>query len=479
MKPWRIGLWLVFGLALGALLLLGQESATEQLINEILFRSQAYDILRELSDELGARLSTIAACERAVAFAEEHFRRAGTVNVHREPFTMLGWEAEALTAEVVEANRQLHLIAYVDTPSVETTASVVDLGEGSAEDFTRYQGQLAGKILLVGRGEAPRTLEEYLASFLAVPGIVARAKAVGAAALLLVHFQPGQTLYQTVALFGELAPLAVFGLSREDGLWLRRRLAAGKESTVRLRALNRIRGQATSYNVVAEVRGTEWPEEIVVVGAHLDSIGLGAGALDNGAGTAAVLDLAGIIAQQPLRRTVRFVLFTGEEEGCVGASAYMRAHAGELDQIVAMVNMDTGAGRVIAYENTGRPDVGARLEALVEKLGPLGPKEVKPGQTWYSDHGPFVRAGVPAFFLLQETASYETYIHTAADTFDKVNPADYRAAQAVLAATVAEIANAAERFARRWSREEMAALLEATGESKNLEIFGIPIWPLN
>lgn len=479
MKTRRVGVWLMLGLVFGALLLIAQQSATEQLINEVLFRSQAYDILRQLSDEVGVRLSTTAACERAVAFAEEHFRRAGAANVHREAFTMIGWEAEALTAEVVEANRQLHLIAYADTPSVETTASVVDLGEGSEEDFARYRGQLVGKILLVGRGEVPRTLDEYLAAYLAVPGIVARAAAADAAAVMLVHFQPGQTLYQTVVSFGEVAPLAVFRVSREDGLWLRRRLEAGRESSARLQATNCICAQATSYNVVAEVPGTEWPEEILVVGAHLDSIGLGAGALDNGAGTAAVLELARIITQQPLRRTVRFVLFTGEEEGCVGSTAYVRAHAQELDQILAMVNMDMGAGRVIAYENTGRPGVGARLEALVEKLGPLGPKEVKQGQTWYSDHGPFVRAGVPAFFLLQETAGYQAYIHTAADTFDKVSPADYRAAQAVLAATVAEIANATERFARRWSREEMEALLEATGESKNLETLGIPTWPLN
>jgi carboxypeptidase Q len=133
----------------------------------------------------------------------------------------------------------------------------------------------------------------------------------------------------------------------------------------------------------------------------------------------------------------------------------------------------------VAYENTGRPDVAAPLEKLVAKFGPLGPREVRQGQSWYSDHGPFVLAGVPAFFLMQETSEYEPYIHTQADTFDKVNPDDYRAAQAVLAATVVEIANLPERFARRWSKQEMRDLLERTGEVKVLRELGISLWPLD
>jgi len=456
-----------------------QSDATAWVINQVLFESRAYELLRELSDDIGGRLSTTAAAERAVGWAEEQFRRAGASNFRREPFPMLGWESEALLAEVTETRRPVQMLAYAATPSLETAAAVIDLGEGTEQEFSRQAGKLNGKVLLVGSGQPPRNLEEYLAAYLAVPGIVERAKQERAAALLLVHFQPGQVLYQSVALSGRTTPVAAFRVTREDGLWLRRRIASGQPTTLRIRSINRIREAATSWNVVAEVPGTEKPEEIVLVGAHLDSIGPGAGTLDDGAGVAALLDLARILRQQPAKRTVRFALFMGEEEGLLGSFAYVRQHRDELDLIVAMVQMDTGAGRVVAYENTGRPDVAARLEKLVAKFGPLGPREVRQGQSWYSDHGPFVLVGVPAFFLMQETSEYEGYIHTQADTFDKVNPDDYRAAQAVLAATVVEIANLPERFARRWSKQEMRDLLERTGEVKVLRELGISPGPLD
>ncbi|MFQ5777666.1 MAG: M20/M25/M40 family metallo-hydrolase [Terriglobia bacterium] len=476
--PWA-GVLLV--LLLAATVATGQQNATERALNEVLFRSRAYELLRHLSDEIGGRLSTSPAAERAVAWAEEEFRRAGTTAVHREPFPMLGWESLELSAEVVKPNHSIHLTPYANTPSLETTAPVVDLGRGTAAEFAEKKEALAGSLLLVGSGEAPQNLEEYLSAYLQVPGIVARAVEARAATLLLVHFQPGQILYQTVASSGRAAPLPIFRVTREDGLWLRRRLAAGEPTALRVRSRTRLRPQAQSWNVVAEVRGSEQPEEIVLVGAHLDSIGAGTGALDNGAGSAALLDLARLLSRSEAlrpRRTVRFVLFTGEEEGIVGSMQYVRAHKEELDRIVAMVNMDTGAGRVVAYENTGRPDVEARLKALVSKLGPLGPRAVRLGQSWYSDHGPFVLAGVPAFFLLQDTSEYETYIHTQADTFDKVDPDDYRAACAVLAATVVEIANLPERFARRWTREEIRRLLAQTGEDRVLQTLGLPLWSL-
>ncbi len=480
MKRFSAKAWLAI-LLLGCLggVAVAQSDATAWVINQVLFDSRAYELLRELSDDIGRRLSTTSAAERAVTWAEEQFRRAGAANIRREPFSMLGWESEALLAEVTETRRPIQMLAYAATPSLETAAAVMDLGEGTEQEFSRQVGKLKGKVLLVGSGQPPRNLEEYLSAYLAVPGIVERARKEQAAAVLLVHFQPGQVLYQTVALSGKMTPLPVFRVTREDGLWLRRRVASGQPTTLRIRSLNRIREAATSWNVVAEIPGTEKPEEIVLVGAHLDSIGPGAGTLDDGAGVAALLDLARILRLQPAKRTVRFALFTGEEEGLLGSFAYVQQHRDELDRIVAMVQMDTGAGRVVAYENTGRPDVAARLEKLVAKFGPLGPREVRPGQSWYSDHGPFVLAGIPAFFLMQETSEYEPYIHTQADTFDKVNPDDYRAAQAVLAATVVEIANLSERFARRWSKQEMRDLLERTGEVKVLRELGISPWPLD
>src|SRR6266513_1731799 len=190
------------------------------------------------------------------------------------------------------------------------------------------------------------------------------------------------------------------------------------------------------YNTVAEIRGSEKPDEVVILGAHLDSWDLGTGSTDNGTGSMAVLEAARTLAKLNLKpkRTIRFVLFTGEEEGLVGSAKYAYAHKDELEKISAVLVHDTGTGRVLTL---GLHDNYQDREIVDQVLAPL--KELKlleptMRRTFGTDHASFDDVGVPGVFVVQDGAEYNQTHHSQSDTFDKVWKDDLNQGAQVLAA---------------------------------------------
>src|SRR5438874_7744154 len=190
------------------------------------------------------------------------------------------------------------------------------------------------------------------------------------------------------------------------------------------------------YNTVGEIRGSEKPDEVVMLGAHLDSWDLGTGSTDNGTGSAAVLEAARALAKLDLKpkRTIRFVLFSGEEEGLVGSKRYVEAHKNELEKISAVLVHDTGTGRVLTL---GLHDNYQDREIVDQVLAPL--KELKlleptMRRTFGTDHASFDDVGVPGFFVVQDGAEYNQTHHSQSDTFDKVWKDDLNQGAQVLAA---------------------------------------------
>jgi Zn-dependent M28 family amino/carboxypeptidase len=224
---------------------------------------------------------------------------------------------------------------------------------------------------------------------------------------------------------------------------------------------NRVGGPGEAQNVVAEIRGSERPDEIVLLGAHLDSWDLGTGALDNGVNCALVVDVARVIASGPRpKRTIRFVLFTGEEAGLLGSHGYARAHRAELDRHVAVVIHDIGDGRITGYYTNGRPDIDAAVRAVLEPVAARGAGGVNEEAILGTDNFDFLLEGVPNLVANQETARYLADYHAESDTFDKVDPELARGNAAIAAVTVLGLANAPARIGPRQSRAEIARLLE-------------------
>jgi hypothetical protein len=209
-------------------------------------------------------------------------------------------------------------------------------------------------------------------------------------------------------------------------------------------------GPLVAYNTVGELRGSDKPDEFVVVGAHLDSWDLGQGTTDNGTGTCVVLETARLLAKcgAPLRRTVRFVLFTGEEEGLHGSRAYVRQHKDDMAHTSAAVVHDTGTGRVVGVTLQGHEASKPILEAELASLKAVGVEDISLRSMGGSDHMSFEGAGVPGFMFRQDPAEYRLTHHSQSDTLDKAREPDLIQGAEVMAVVAARLANRAEMLPR-------------------------------
>lgn len=197
------------------------------------------------------------------------------------------------------------------------------------------------------------------------------------------------------------------------------------------------------YNTVAEIRGTDQPGEVVILGAHLDSWDLGTGTTDNGTGSMVVLEAARAIAQSGVKpkRTIRFILFTGEEEGLLGSAAYAAQHASTADSIQAVLVLDNGTGMITGQALQGRNQDEQLWKDLLAPMMSLGAKNVREGNKGGTDHLSFIPYGVPGWNFDQESRGYNHTHHSQVDTYDHAVPGDLTQASAVMAVTAYELAN--------------------------------------
>ncbi|HEY3020748.1 MAG TPA: M28 family peptidase, partial [Solirubrobacteraceae bacterium] len=284
---------------------------------------------------------------------------------------------------------------------------------------------------------------------------------------------PRGLLYRHPVAFGPPLPFPVAVISREQAQRLRRLAAAG-EVRVKLDIENHAGGAYTARNVVAELRGREKPDEIVILGAHLDSWDLGTGANDNGVNAALVIDVARGMKELGVapRRTVRFILWNGEEQGMFGSAAYVLAHAAELDRHVMTVTFDIGSGRTHGFFLSGREELRKPVEAALAPVAGLGPFTLLPDGIDGTDNFDFLLSGVPNLVANQDAAPYLPDYHASSDTFDKVDAREAQANAAIAAALVWGIADAPERAGRRQTRAEVEKLIRATKLEEQMRAFG-------
>jgi Zn-dependent M28 family amino/carboxypeptidase len=268
-----------------------------------------------------------------------------------------------------------------------------------------------------------------------------------------------------------MAPPAAV-ISREHGARLAR-LAVQGPVRFRLNLSNTSGGPFESRNVVADIRGRERPDEVVLLGAHLDSWDLGTGAEDNGANSALVIDAARALKNLELqpRRTVRFVLFTGEEQGMWGSAGYVLRHAKEMDKHNAAVIFDIGTGRTQGFFLNGREDLRPSLDKMLSAI-PGFDLTQNPGDALDgTDNLDFLLSGVPNLVANQDAGPYLPNYHAESDTFDKVDARELRANAAVATGLVWALAENPERFGRRQTRDEVRKLLTDTKLDVQMKTF--------
>ncbi|HWH77592.1 MAG TPA: M20/M25/M40 family metallo-hydrolase, partial [Candidatus Binatus sp.] len=242
----------------------------------------------------------------------------------------------------------------------------------------------------------------------------------------------------------------------------------------RLTMPNEVSGPAEQENVVGEIRGYEKPEEVVILGAHLDSWELGTGALDNGCNAALVIEASRAIKAMGAlpKRTIRFVLFGGEEQGTIGSFAYVKSHAAELDKIRAVIIFDAGSGRVSGYSLGGRSDTEPGLNQILKPLETWSVNQHTADASFGTDNFDFLLEGVPTFVANQEISNYLANYHAASDTFDKVDQRELKMNAVIAALTAWGIADRTEPIGKRLTRAELDAIVKQTGLDQQMQLLG-------
>ena len=243
-------------------------------------------------------------------------------------------------------------------------------------------------------------------------------------------------------------PLPQIVVAHEDYALFDRLLASGLAPQVEVNIRNALTTDSVpQWNTVAEIRGTEHPGQVVIVGAHLDSWDLGTGTTDNGTGSMCTLEAARVIARSITlsglapKRTIRFVLFTGEEQGLIGSRKYAEAHAAEMDSIQAVIVLDNGTGAVTGQALQGRADLEGLWRAILAPVATLAADSVVNRNKGGTDHLSFLPYGVPGFNFNQLERGYNHTHHSESDTYDKGLAADLMQASAVMAVSAYALAN--------------------------------------
>ncbi len=434
--------------------------------------------LRVLTDEIGGRVPGTPAMTQAEQWAIAAFKAARADSVHTEEFTIAQSWAEGDTQVNVEAPVQFQVravsIAWI-APLSPTASRVVDVGMGTADDFAKA-GDITGAIVLV-HSKALATWDDLFEEYFSAPGVIERAVKGKALLIAFTATRDYDILYRHInTMNGRMDVIPQVLLAREDALRIARLIAHGEKVQMSVSLPNKVGPTITAHNVIAEIKGSDLANEVVIFGAHLDSWNLGTGALDNGCNAATVIDTVRAIKAAGIhpRRTMRFILYSGEEQGMLGSLAYVRAHRNELDNVTAVYVLDAGDGAFTGFSTQGRKDVDAALAPLLQPFASYKATEVTNDAELGTDNYDFMIEGVPTILPNQETANYLINYHATSDTYDKVDFAQLRKNEAMSAELMVELANMPQRLGPRLTRKQ----IEATFPDTHLDdaMKGFRIW---
>jgi hypothetical protein len=421
------------------------QSTADTIIARELRTSRAYETLGHLTDDIGARLTGSKGAALAVAWTTRQFREWG-LPVANERVMVPHWVRGREEAYLVSAARQNIVLTAIGgsvaTPEAGITADVIEV-DSFDELKTLGTAKLRGKIVFYNNPmdmELVRTHRAFEAYRLAVAfrgAGASRAAEFGARAVVIrsvgsaslrtphtgaLHYDPKQPKIPAAA------------MTAEDAMLIHRLLMRGKRVRMHMLLTPKTLPDVESANVIAELRGSEKPEEIVLIGAHLDSWDLATGAIDDGSGVAMVMETMRLLKEMKLtpRRTIRAVLFMNEENGLRGGLQYAKDHGKEKH--LAAIETDAGGAAPTGFTTTLKGDALTALETRTKPLAAVSSNRFEIADEAGADIEPLTTAGVPGFGLVPEPLHYFDYHHTNADTLDKVDPKELAQDTAAIAA---------------------------------------------
>lgn len=456
-----------------------------RLIAQAMDHSEVMENLRYLSDAIGPRLSGSPAMRRANDWAVERFRSYG-LNARLEAFQFgVTWKRGPASAWLV-APFERPVIAFswawtAGTGGQVRTGPIVRVDINSPDDLAANRDRIRGSWLLLSEpsfvwnpdgpamtaadsAERRAAVERRRAERAAGDTSAAARQRARQFSLdrdqLLVDagvlgvITDGGKEHTLLTMSGSplrISPLPRIVVPHEDYLMFDRQVEAGLAPRIAVSIENTIgTSPVDQWNTIGEIRGSEKPDEVVIVGAHYDSWDLSQGVTDNGASSMAVMEAGRIIQASGLRpkRTIRFILFGGEEEGLIGSRAYAEQHAAEAGKIQAVLVLDNGTGAITGQALQGRTEFEQLWKDLLAPVASLGASNVRPNNKGGTDHLAFIPYGIPAFNYDQISRGYDHTHHSQSDSYDKAVAGDLKQAAAVMAANAYMLANLDELLPR-------------------------------
>ena len=447
-------------------------------IDQALNHSQVMENLQYLTDVIGPRLTGSVAVRRANDWTLERFKSYG-LDAKLESWKFGGtWTRGPIRVRLTAPRaHDVTAASWAWAPGTGErgavrTGPVVRIDATTPDSFATYRSRVKGAWVMtrppapVWNGDGPamtatdsQTQREYFRKVFTpfrdadsltrarmqqfandVPFLLQRAGALG----IVLDAGKEHALLNMSGSPNRILPLPQIVVAHEDYAMFDRLLRASSTPLLAVSVTNELtRDSVPQWNTVAEIRGSEHPGQVVIVGAHLDSWDLGTGGTDNGTGAMCVLEAARAIAQSGLTpgRTIRFVLFTGEEQGLIGSRKYAEAHAAEADSIQAVIVLDNGTGAITGQALQGRTDLEGLWRALLAPVARLGADSVVNRNKGGTDHLSFLPYGVPGFNFNQLERGYNHTHHSQSDTYDMAIAPDLAQASAVMAVSAYELAN--------------------------------------
>lgn len=414
----------------------GYRATANRIIFTAFADSSAWNRLAEMTDKFGNRLSGSESLERTIDWILVQMKNDGLENVHGEKVMVPHWvRGEESAALITPRAAPLHMIGLgrsIGTSTAGITAPVIIVA--SFDELTKRAAEAKGKVVLfdvpfTSYGETVRYRSGAASAAARAGAVAALIRSVSSYSIQNPH--TGAMNYDTT-----IVQIPAAALSVEDALMLHRMINRGEEVVVNLKMSAKTLPDAPSRNIIAEIRGSEIPDEVVVLGGHIDSWDVGQGAMDDGGGVVAAWEALRLMKRLGLkpRRTVRVVAWTNEENGSRGGSGYRDAHRTELDKHVLAMESDNGVFKVLGLGISAGPGGLAMAQDIASLFSPFGANKATDGGS-DADTDPLNALGVPTISPTVDGTRYFWFHHSSGDTMDKLDPHEMAENVAFLAIT--------------------------------------------
>ena len=448
-----------------------------QLTGTMLGETPIEEDLQELCDRIGGRVTGAASNEAAVEWALKKFRQAG-VNARMQPFQMpVLWLAGTTKAKITGTTEFVpNMVAKYQSPPGQYQGALIYVGNGDEENFKSNAALIRNNFVLV-ENDLCFDIGGLFAEYAAAAKVEALADKHGAKGIIFMSSRPKKLLYRFITSKASNNTMPQFVLSREDANRCIRILEDNGRLQIDVKIDAKVGGEFTSNNVIAEIAGSEKPEEVIIIGAHIDSWALGTGANDNGCNVSMMIDIARQMVRLGIvpKRTIRFALWNGEEQGYFGSWAYTKAYEKEMEKHIMALSVDIGSGAISGFFTNGREELVEAVNEVLKPVEALGDFTQLNVPIVGTDNFDFMLQGVGNLVANHLSANYGQNYHAASDTYDKVDLKSLKRNSAIIAALTLGFANMDESKItwKQQSRQEIQAMIEQHKLEFTMRMFNV------